>query len=367
MARTRWALLAALAMTAFGQAATVRTANFVVEAARQDDAEEFARLAEIYRKEKALDWLGYEMPRWRQPCPLRVTIQRSGAGGATTFDFNGREVYQEMHIEGERGRLLNSVLPHEVTHTVFAHHFRQPVPRWADEGGSVYSEDDVERARHDKLVVQVLNSGRGIQLKALFRLKEYPRDVMTLYAQGYSVSRYLVEKSDRPTFLNFVAAGMQKGWDAAVNEFYGFQNVDDLEAQWIAHLKKVARGEVEEVAVSKRRPAPPGADRREGELVKWDSSPPARPVFDPAPAARGAAPAGRSGERFGGDIGWNRPRARLTEPVATESRTSGMPVTRPPAAILLPPEPAPSRLTAALLTFGSLRILSPSPPTHGRT
>lgn len=343
MARTRWALLAALAMTAVGQAATVRTTNFVVETARQDDAEEFARLAEMYRKEKAVEWLGREMPNWRQPCRLRVSVTGSGAGGATTFDFNGREVHQEMHIEGARERLKHSVLPHEVTHTVFAHHFRQPVPRWADEGGSVYSEDDLERARHDKLVVQVLNSGRGIQLKALFRMKEYPRDVMTLYAQGYSVSKYLVEKSDRPTFLNFVAAGMQKGWDAAANEFYGFRNVDDLEAQWIDHLKKVARGEAEEAVVSKRRPAPPGAGRGDATPVVFDSSPPARPVFDPAPAARGAAPAGRDGERFGGDIGWNRPRARLTEPVASESRTSGMPAGRTPAAILLPPEPAPTR------------------------
>ena len=343
MARTRWALLAALAMTAIGQAATVRTTNFVVQAARQDDAEEFARLAEHYRKEKALDWLGREMPPWREPCHLRVTVARTGAGGATTFDFNGREVHQEMHIEGERERLKHSVLPHEVTHTVFAHHFRQPVPRWADEGGSVYSEDDVERARHDKLVVQVLNSGRGIQLKALFRLKEYPRDVMTLYAQGYSVSKYLVERSDRQTFLNFVAVGMQKGWDAAANEFYKLRDVDDLEAQWIDHLKKVARGEAEDAVVSKRRPAPAGADRGDGKLVVFDSSPPARPVFDPPPAARGSAPAGRDGERFGGDIGWNRPRARLTEPIATESRTSGMPAARPPAAILLPPEPAPTR------------------------
>jgi hypothetical protein len=338
--RFAWALLAVVAMTATGRAATVRTANFVVETARQDDADEFARLAEMYRKQKALDWLGYEMPRWKEPCRLRVTVSGSGAGGATTFDFNGREVFQEMQIEGARERLKNSVLPHEVTHTVFAHHFRQPVPRWADEGGSVYSEDDVERNRHDRLVVQVLNSGRGIQLKALFRMKEYPRDVMTLYAQGYSVSRYLVERADRPTFLNFVAAGMQKGWDAAANEFYGFKSVDDLEATWIDHLKAVARGDVEEVA-SSRRPAPPGAD---GKLVVFDSSPPARPVFDPPPAARGSAPAGRDGERFGGDIGWNRPRARLSEPIPTEvTRTSGMPDLKPPAAVLLPPEPAPTR------------------------
>jgi hypothetical protein len=335
-----WALLAVVAMTATGRAATVRTTNFIIETARQDDAEEFARLAEYYRKQKALDWLGKEMPPWREPCRVRITVTNSGAGGATTFDFNGREVFQEMQIEGARERLKNSVLPHEVTHTVFAHHFRQPVPRWADEGGSVYSEDDVERNRHDKLVVQVLNSGRGIQLKALFRMKEYPRDVMTLYAQGYSVSRYLVEKSDRPTFLNFVAAGMQKGWDSAANEFYGFRNVDEMEAAWIKHLKAVAGGEVEETASARRGP-PPGADNK---LVVFDSSPPARPQFDPPPAARGAAPVGiDSGERFGGDIGWNRPRARLSEPIAEGTRTSGMPATKPPAAILLPPEPAPSR------------------------
>ena len=43
-------------------------------------------------------------------------------------------------------RMLHSVLPHEMTHTVFAHHFRYPVPRWADEGGSVLSEDDANAA-----------------------------------------------------------------------------------------------------------------------------------------------------------------------------------------------------------------------------
>src|SRR5262245_47350579 len=195
--RIVWTILAMCAMTATTQAATVRTTNFIVETARQDDAEEFARLAEHYRKQKALDWLGKEMPAWREPCRLRVTVTNKGAGGATTFDFEGGTGYQEMQIEGARERLKNSVLPHEVTHTVFAHHFRQPVPRWADEGGSVYSEDEIERRRHDELCKQILNAGDGIQLKALFRMKNYPRNVMTLYAQGYSVSKYLIEKSDR--------------------------------------------------------------------------------------------------------------------------------------------------------------------------
>jgi len=65
----------------------------------------------------------------------------------------------KMEIQGPLDRLLASVLPHEITHTVFAHHFRQPVPRWADEGGSVLSEDDLERERHDKLTRSILNQG----------------------------------------------------------------------------------------------------------------------------------------------------------------------------------------------------------------
>src|SRR5437588_9509235 len=88
-----WALLAVVAMTATGRAATVRTANFIVETARQDDAEEFARLAEYYRKQKALDWLKKEMPPWREPCRLRVTVDGKGSRGATMFDFNGADVF----------------------------------------------------------------------------------------------------------------------------------------------------------------------------------------------------------------------------------------------------------------------------------
>ena len=345
-------LAALLATTAGLNAATVKTTNFIVETARQDDAEEFARLAEHYRKTKATEWLGKEMPNWRSPCRLRVHVTNTGAGGATTFDFNNGQVSQEMQIEGARERLKNSVLPHEITHTVFAHHFRRPVPRWADEGGSVYSEDDLERTRHDKLCKQILNSGEGIQLKALFQMRDYPRNVMALYAQGYSVTKFLVEQSDRQTFLNFVSSGMQNGWDGASREFYSFKSVQDLEEGWIAHLKKVARGDV--VASSGRRAPPPPADTK---LTVFDSTPPARPVFEPAPVTRGLSPAGRGDDRFSNDIGWNRPKARLMEPTATgpapadlrdlppAPRTSGSLASRAhtPAAVLLPPEPAPYR------------------------
>jgi hypothetical protein len=330
-------LAALLATTAGLNAATVKTTNFIVETARQDDAEEFARLAEHYRKTKAVEWLGKEMPNWRSPCRLRVHVTTSGAGGATTFDFNNGQVSQEMQIEGSRERLKNSVLPHEVTHTVFAHHFRRPVPRWADEGGSVYSEDDLERTRHDKLCKQILNSGEGIQLKALFQMTEYPRQVMTLYAQGYSVTKFLVEQSDRQTFLQFVGMGLNDGWDRAAKEVYNFRNVDALEQGWIDNLKKVARGE----AVAGRSPPRAATAGRDDKLVVMDTAPPARPVFDPIPVSRGASPTADAERPAASEIGWNRPRAKPAPEAITPVSSPAKVYT--PAAILLPPEPVPYR------------------------
>src|SRR5262249_60824280 len=113
--RIIWACLALAAMTATARAATVRTTNFIIETARQDDAEEFARLAEQYRREKALEWLGTEMPAWRQPCRVRISVTSNGAGGATTFDFARPKGRQEMDNQGQRGGLQPNGPPPEST------------------------------------------------------------------------------------------------------------------------------------------------------------------------------------------------------------------------------------------------------------
>jgi hypothetical protein len=234
---TRHQLVLVIAAVAASMGATYPTTNFIVEAPNPEIARQVGQMAEYYRKEKALQWLGREMPNWPERCPLHVRITMSGAGGATSFNFMNGQVWQTMNIEGSLDRILSSVLPHEITHTVFAHYFRTPVPRWADEGGSVLSEDDLERSRHDSMVRQILNSGRAIPLRRLFTLRDYPREVGALYAEGFSVSNFLVNSSDRPTFLRFVAHGMQYGWDSAAQTYYRYQSVEQLEEAWKTHLR----------------------------------------------------------------------------------------------------------------------------------
>jgi hypothetical protein len=281
-------------------AAQYRTTNFFVNAPDPQIAKQMGDYAEHYRKEKAIMWLGQEMPTWPQPCPLYVTVNMEGPSGATSFQFGqGRVMSMKMEIQGPLERLLHSVLPHEITHTVFAHYFRQPVPRWADEGGSVLSEDDIERERHDRLTRQILNRGQQIPLRRLFGLKEYPREVMCLYAEGFSMSDYLVKRSDYKTFLHFVGHGMQYGWDSATQSFYGHKSVEELEEAWLKHLRDTKRSPSQPPAqVASANNTRPVGQPTSRPIVRL-TAPPVQPL-DPAPVYRGVSPTPEQmGQNFG--------------------------------------------------------------------
>ena len=233
-ARSRLALAGlALALLPALAGASHRTANFVVDAPTADAARQVAERAETCRSSIARSWLGREMPPWAAPCPIRVKLTRGEAGGLTSFGFNhGRVSDQSMSVEGRLDRILASSLPHEVTHTVFAAYFGGPMPRWADEGASLLSEDLREFERHDGIVEDLLARRGNFPLDRLFTAEEYPSDLMGFYGQGYSVSRFLVEMGGRPRFLQFVRDGMRSGWDGAARAHYGLAGLVELDRAW---------------------------------------------------------------------------------------------------------------------------------------
>lgn len=213
--------------------ASYRTRNFSVEAASPEAARAVGEHAERCRAAIAEAWLGQELPDWKTPCPIRVTLTAGEAGGETNFDFGGgRVVHQQIQVEGRLDRILASALPHEITHTVFAAYYGGPMPRWADEGASLLSEDRREMTRHDNIVMNLLSRHGEMTLAQLFRQEEYPADLMGFYGQGYSVSRFLVEIGGRPRFLRFVKEGMSRGWDLAARQYYGLANCRELDRAW---------------------------------------------------------------------------------------------------------------------------------------
>lgn len=224
-----------------GREATVRSRNFVVTAPTAEIARQVADAAEVYRRELAIDWLGQELLPWFAPCQVRVRVGQLAASGETKFAFHSTtsgpdEVTGwDMKVQGSLERIMDSVLPHEVSHTIFACHFRRPLPRWADEGAATLIECDSERLRQVHTVRQVIRTSRRIPLKTLLTIKEYPRDmqdVMTLYAEGYSLADLLVQKGGKARFLKFINDANQRGWEKAIQTHYGFSGVDELESHW---------------------------------------------------------------------------------------------------------------------------------------
>jgi hypothetical protein len=222
-------------------AAGYRTTNFVVNAPTPQLAKEIGDAAEQYRKQLAIEWVGEEMPSWSKPCPITAQVQPNlGAGGKTSFVFDRGEVFNwSMEIQGTRERVLDSVLPHEVTHTIFASYFRCPLPRWADEGACTTMEHRSEVSKQERSLIEYLKTGRGIPFSQMFAMKDYPRDVLPLYAQGHSLALWMIEAKGKREFVDFLKDGMQdENWPRAVNAHYGYTDLYTMQNAWLDWVKQ---------------------------------------------------------------------------------------------------------------------------------
>jgi len=300
------------------QAAGYRTANFTVDAPTPQLAQEIGEAAEQYRSHLAQEWLGKTLPNWSRPCPIKARVAPNlGAGGATSFVFDRGEVFDwRMEIQGSRERILDSVVPHEVTHTIFASHFRQPIPRWADEGACTTVEHRSEIAKQQQMLIEFLQTRRGIPFSNMFAMKEYPQDVLPLYAQGHSLARFLIDQRGKREFLSFIGDGLVgEDWIGAVRDRYGYRDLLTLQNSWQnwvvqgrPPLQLAANANTSEVLVASRV------------TVSLQPIPPATPIIrgqDPGVVALAPVPSGQSG--FDGPLG-NQPHGNT---LAREPWTAG--------------------------------------------
>ena len=273
-------------------AAGYKTANFVVSAPTPQLAKEIGDAAETWRRELAIEWLGKELPRWSKSCPIHARVAPNmGAGGATSFIFDRGEVFGwDMKIQGSRERILDSVLPHEITHTVFASYFRQPLPRWADEGACTTVEHRSEVAKQERMLIDFLKTGRGIPFGQMFAMKEYPEDVMPLYAQGHSLAQWMLETRGKQTFLDFLTDGLQDdNWPRAVQKYYGFNDLYAMQDTWLDWVKsgrpRLSPGASPDVQLASNvQPASNAPDGNNQQAIYRGQSPDSiTPVLSPAP------------------------------------------------------------------------------------
>lgn len=222
-------------------AAVYHTANFSVHADDYQFASRVGDAAEIYRARLAELWLGERLPRWSRPCVVTVqTAQDLVAGGETSFKFDGGEVFGwKMSLQGSQERILDSVLPHEVTHTIIASYLRAPAPRWLDEGMATSVEADEVRTHYRKMLVSFVHNQRGIPFNKMVAMKDYPEDLTPFYSQSFSICEYLILVGGRRRLMEFAKTAMQTNdWNRAVKEFYDCESLGALQLEWVGWLKE---------------------------------------------------------------------------------------------------------------------------------
>lgn len=223
--------------------AVAESANFIVFANDAAWAKEVSETAERNRRDLAIHWLGQELPTWSYRCPIHVhDAPNLGASGETRFTV-ARSVASDwqMIVQGTRERILDSVLPHEISHTIFASYFgklNKYVPRWADEGAATTVEHEAEKKKHRHYLKEFLQHGRGLAFNQMFELKDYPKDILPLYAQGHSAVQFLIDQSSPQEFVRFIELGMKsENWKAALNKHYAYESIWDFQDKWNKWLR----------------------------------------------------------------------------------------------------------------------------------
>jgi len=89
------------------------------------------------------------------------------------------------------------------------------------------------------MLQRFLRTGRGISFSRMFAMKEYPRDVMPLYAQGYTLAEFLIAQGGRRRYVAYVEDGLKSSdWSEATRRHYGIENLGVLQNQWLAWVGK---------------------------------------------------------------------------------------------------------------------------------
>ncbi|TWT93145.1 hypothetical protein Pla100_44620 [Neorhodopirellula pilleata] len=294
------------AISSTTEAANFRTRNFLIQAPNAALAKSVGEAAEKYRDDLATYWTGQTLPPWPTPCPVRVVAGPTlAAQGVTTYNPAPVRDFQ-MEVIGTPERILDSVLPHEVTHTVLATYFGRPLPRWADEGICTTVEHESERSKHEAKLREFLSSRRGIAMNQLFLLTEYPPDVLPMYAQGYSVCRFLIEQQGPKTFISFLKDYMQRpSWTANVQKHYGYDSLGELQEYWLSWVE-AGSGPVAQFAKAKPQDSTPQNSTPRDEVLTSDTPVTSTPSQDDLNSLVAANDRGRVSELSTADSWYHR-------------------------------------------------------------
>jgi hypothetical protein len=244
----------------------LKTANFLIYHADEQLAQQVAQAAESARLAAWRRWAGDRpLPPWTPPCYLylfphagvfaAVTGQPADSPGFSTAGvLGGRVTSRRINLRAGHPKLIEAVLPHEVTHIILADLFGDtPIPRWADEGMAALSEPDAEQALRAGDLADELASPRLFEARDLL-VMDYPDENRwpLYYAQSISLTRFLVERKGEQAFVRFLRDAQRNGYDAELARVYGIGGVNELQRHWRSDVAAALAGRPNEPAETAR-------------------------------------------------------------------------------------------------------------------
>ncbi len=170
----------------------------------------------------------------------RAVPNSLGSVGSTWIKMTGGKIVErriDLLVDGNGP----SALAHELTHLALAGYWNgtRP-PRWLDEGLALLADGDEKQKRHWVDGATAIEFGCALRLRVLLDgSRVVSREQMpTFYGQSLSLVAFLLDHSTTPRqLIEFASRAEQIGYDRALYECYGIENIETLEAAWLAYLK----------------------------------------------------------------------------------------------------------------------------------
>ncbi|CAN5916235.1 hypothetical protein BH23PLA1_BH23PLA1_16540 [soil metagenome] len=253
------------------------TPNFRILHADAALAERIAEAAEAAREVISRRWTGSSPAGpWAPRCDIYLypdartfsdrTGQPADSPGFSTMGLNnGRVIARRVNLRADAPKLVEAVLPHEITHVVLADLFpTTQIPRWADEGIAVLSEPVSEQQARAADLVEPLAEGQLFRVQTLMT-SDYPdgRYWDLFYAQSVSLTRFLVEQGDAGRFIAFLQGAQRQGFESELRRVYAIDGFEDLQTRWLAYARRQAESPGAGDSVPARIASEESATRRE--------------------------------------------------------------------------------------------------------
>ncbi len=205
--------------------------NFIVLAPNDDLARAVLSQAELFRDQVAEELFGSKLPPNVGPAIIHLELSDTEDRGTTWVVDHPDRKYHRIWLVTSRKHALGGTLRHEITHVVLATRFPKRLPKWAEEGMASLSDDPARRDTRQSVIDWYAETDNWPDLARTLKREIIDSHDVAAYSVAASVTDYLLSLKDTSTFVAFAAAA-RKDLNAALNDYFGLRDVDELQARW---------------------------------------------------------------------------------------------------------------------------------------